>query len=1352
MKNYICPVIFFCLSIVSFAQQQLSFEQVSPGKGFTAPIIKSIIQDKEGFLWFGSLNGFYRFDGFNLKSYLHDPNRSESISHGYVNFIYEDNDNNLLVGTSTGLNKLDRYTEDFQQYFPDTLGQHIFKNWIWSVFEDSRGVLWTGAMGLYFMNDSTGKLQSFVFPSGLEVLNNVSFQSINEDLNGFLWFGTSMGLFKFDPAANNLIPVHVDPDVAGLFTKNWNTGDYSTPCIYKDNSNFLWVGSYGGKLLCINPFNDEITSFLLIDPLTSEPFPILSITYEDDNSLWLGTYKGLVLFDKLSGKIIAHYKYDENDKSSISDDKITTVLKDKSGTLWIGTLSAGLCKANRTKFPFNKITNKQWGITKLYNLVTYTDFFVSRSGSLFIGTENGIEEIKPDHKERIKHKPYNAINVLMEDTRGNHWIGLRQSSGGGVFKKDPSGNILPIIDSTGKVFTKEIHCIFESSDGKIYFGAEFYLFEIDPARNVCSLVFQTRAKIHSIGEDNNKNILLGTLLAGLFVFNPEHKKALNNFLSLENDLSSLPSNDVLCIYKDKVHRIWLSTSLGLCLYDPSSEKFKRYIDVKGFTHNTILCITEDNSGNLWLGTARNISRFDPDGEIFRSYDDSYGTIEGFHYAGGMANGKIFMKARTGITYFEPDKVKDNPFIPPVKVTDIKVFDKPYSFQEELILSHSENYLSFEFAALSFISPERNQYAYKMEGVDKDWVYSGARRYAAYTDLKPGEYHFRVKASNNDGVWNNEGTTLSLVILPPWWQTYWAYGSYFLAFILLLYAWRRYDLKRQNLKYQLEIERQFAEKQREISEMKSRFFTNISHEFRTPITLIIGPADQAISVLEEGEIKKYVMMMKKNALRLLRLINQLLDISRLDERRLKLQAAYSNLVPFVKGIIMIFESFAESKDISLSIKAEKDEINLYFDKEKMEKILINLISNACKFTDQGGRITVTISEMTGAAVIKVKDTGIGIPSKEIPKLFDRFYQVDSSHTREHGGTGIGLALAKELIELHSGNISVNSVEGEWTEFTIELPLGKKHLKEDEIISVTDELNDNHNRLLNLSEQIHADLAHTAAAFEQPEHTNAETVDEKEIILIVEDNSDVRDYIKNTLGGEFQIEEASNGEQGFRKALSIIPDLVISDIMMPRSDGYQLTRTLKNDERTNHIPVILLTAKSAPQDKLDGLEIGADDYLIKPFDLKELRTRIHNLINIRKTLQEKYSNPDRKIKHDIKKLKDPNERFMKKVIEIIQSNVGDENFNIEDFGKELGMGRVQLHRKLKAITGKSASRYLRSYRLLAAKQMIDDQKGNISEIAYSVGFSSPVYFAKCFKEEFGFTASEYKSRSSTFEITS
>jgi len=840
----------------------------------------------------------------------------------------------------------------------------------------------------------------------------------------------------------------------------------------------------------------------------------------------------------------------------------------------------------------------------------------------------------------------------------------------------------------------------------------------------------------------------------------EDKFVLNDFVG--NKKINLNYGAIRYVYYNKPNIFWIASDIGLFKYNRITGETVHY-DMKEFClPNTVEGIAQDHKGILWISTSGNIVRFDPvtnNVKIF-SYEDG---IPEMKFANSscitLKDGRIAFGGSSGFIIFNPDSIGENSFIPNIVITDFQIFNKQIkignnnplkksiSESKEISLDYNQDVLTFEFASLDYDNPSQNKYAYKMEGIDPDWVYTDAnRRFATYTKLSPGTYTFKVKGSNNDGVWNETGTSIKIIILPPWWKTWWAYSLYILTLIGILYSIWKFQLKQVHLKHEAEIEHINAEKIREVDSIKSRFFANISHEFRTPLTLILGPVKQITEKIRDDKIKNELGIVHRNASRLLQLVNQLLDLSKLESGKLKLEASLGNIVSFVKGIALSFESLSESKDISLKIQPEKEFIELYFDKEKMTKILSNILSNAFKFTQEEGKITISIKEKPtlnspkgvkegGSVEIRIRDTGIGIPQSEIPKLFDRFYQVDSSLTKEYEGTGIGLALTKELVELHHGSISVESEIGKWTEFKIYLPLGKEHLKNDEIIPYEIEKPEELEELF--------DEGNFNIYSKVSDETSREIIDNsKNIVLVVEDNYDMREYIKEFLSKDYLVEEAVNGEQGVRKAEKIIPDLIISDMMMPKMDGNELTRILKNDEKTSHIPIIILTAKSGQENKLEGLKTGADDYLTKPFDIKELQIRIENLIKIRKNLQEKYSRGEVFQMHDERKLRKIDEEFLMKLVNIINEHISDENFSIEEFSYEVGMSRTQLHRKLKALVGKSASQYLRTIRLAKAKKMIEEGRGNISETAYSVGFSSPAYFTKCFKEEFGFSPSESK----------
>jgi signal transduction histidine kinase/DNA-binding response OmpR family regulator/streptogramin lyase len=976
-----------------------------------------------------------------------------------------------------------------------------------------------------------------------------------------------------------------------------------------------------------------------------------------------------------------HYIHNPEDPSSLSNNVVYSICKDNTGNLWIGTGGGGL-----NKFDFE--TNR------------------------FIHYKHD-----PDNPASIND---NHVSLVYEDKMGAIWIGTSKSD-------------LIKFDLDKETFVRYSHNPGDSSG-------------------------LSKGKIFSILEDKSGVLWIGLFGGGLCRFDRD-KEQCKHYLNSPGDTKSLSNNIVSSIYEDKSGILWVGSEGGLNKFDRENEEFFCYREADGLPGDMINGILEDGDGNLWLSTNNGISKFNPVDVTFENYDVIDG-LQGKEFNQWSyyktLSGEMLFGGNNGFNMFHPDSIDNikNPHIPQIIMTEFQLLHKPVSVgfnklfdrtilkksiteTEEIELLYDENVISFEFAALDYHVPKKNKYAYFMEGFDKDWTYTDAdRRFVNYTNLNPGEYTFRVKGSNNDGVWNEEGTFLKIIIAHPWWATWWAYILYGVFAVLLFSTSTRFYLNRQRLRHQLELEHEHAEKLLEVDQMKSRFFANISHEFRTPLTLILGPSESIIKETPKEEIKKKAGTIKKNASRLLSLINQLMDLSKLEAGRLKLEASSGNIVKFVKGVAMLFESLAERKDIILKVKSTNNEIEAYFDKEKMEKILTNLFSNAFKFTPVGGKITVVISENEmNSVIIKIKDTGIGISEKEIPRLFDRFYQVDSSQTRVQQGTGIGLSLTKELVELHNGTISVESREEEWTEVTVTLPLGKEHLLPEEIVEAGDST-------LESKILVEDEDTITSSSFEKslPEDFDKD----KTIILVVEDNTDVREYIKESLGEDYQVEEAANGEQGLRKAENIIPDLIISDIMMPKMDGNELSRILKNDEKTSHIPIILLTAKTEQDSKIEGLATGADDYLVKPFDTEELQIRIKNIIENRRKLQKKFREGEFvSARGKEKKLSRIDERFMNKIMEVIQQHISEEDFSIEVFGNEVGMSRSQLHRKLKALSGKSASRYIRSVRLARAKKMIDDQNGNISEIAYSVGFSSPAYFTKCFKDEYGYPPSDLVS---------
>ena len=1407
--------ILFCLTVfltesLHAQTSNLEFEHFSSQQGFAQRSVFSVLQDSLGFMWFGTTDGLYRYDGYNFHKYKHDPADPTSLSYNVVISLYEDRSGALWIGTEGGgLNKFERDKEIFTRYQYDPEDPFcLSNNTVASILEDRAGNLWFGTNGGGLNKLTSGK-NGLVPPRFIHYTHNPQDKSsissdvvgpIHEDESGVLWIGTEEGLNKLAPAPDDTVSpefIHYRHDPADPKSLSSNK-IYS---IFEDKAGVFWIGTGGGGLNTLNSEERKkrhpAFSHFYHNPEdgTSLSSNVVYSVFEDHSgNIWIGTLGGgLNKFDRTKD-IFTPYTFDPNEPKGLSGNWVYTIYQDRSGILWIGTMPGGLNKLDPGKKKFSHYKHDPYNSAGLSGNRVFS-ICEDTHGNIWLGTFNaGLNKLinqddvnAPPNFLHYKHDPAdpeslsnNSVFSMLEDRSGNLWIG---TFGGGLNKLVPEeqGKAHPafihfknIPGDPSSLSNNNIRSIYEDNDGILWIGTEYGLNQYIPEdKTPGSAVFSrylhdpddpaslSNNTVWSIYRDGQGILWIGTSggLNKLIIDDPGNSShGFIHYTHVPGDPSSLSNNEVSVIFEDTRGILWIGTSGGgLNKFDRQTEKFTRLKETDGLANNAISGILEDDQGNLWLSTRRGLSRFNPDTEMFRNYFAEDG-LKGDEFQQGAyikSNaGEMFFGGTDGFNRFHPDSIIDNTIIPQIVITDFLLSNNsvPVGFDRStnrsvlkqsltgtklIELNYYDKIISFEFAALDFHLPGKNRYAYRLEGFDQGWRYTKAnRRFATYTNLHPGTYTFRVKGSNNDGIWNEAGTSLRIIITPPWWATWWAYMLYGFSIIGFLFSVRRYELNRLNWKNQFKLEEVKLKERTEIDRMKSRFFANISHEFRTPLTLILGPAEKINRESSGEEIEKNSTLIKSNAKRLLVLINQLLDLSKLEAGKLRLTTSKGDLVSFIKGITMSFESFAERKNITLEVKADKAVIEMYMDREKLTRIMTNLLSNAFKFTPENGQITVAIKQIDDNVVdIGVRDSGIGIPVEEQSKLFDRFYQVDSSFTREHEGTGIGLALTKELVELHHGTIRVSSKPGEGAEFIVRLPLGRDHLKDAEIIDQAEiENNVVHDGVKDQSEiKLNNDPTKVSGK-------DNETGVDKNILLIVEDNEDVREFIKSSIGADFQIEEASNGEMGIDKAQEIIPDVIISDVMMPKKDGIELTKILKNEKNTSHIPIILLTAKSGQESKLDGLETGADDYLTKPFDIRELRIRIKNLLNIRKNLQEKYSKGILSGKRSRKKLSDLEEQFLNRVIEVVNNHLDQEDFSIEAFDQELGMGRVQIFRKLKALTGKSPSRYIRTVRLTRARQMIEDKSGNISEIAYSVGFASPAYFSMCFKEEFGLLPSD------------
>ncbi|QQS36629.1 MAG: response regulator [Ignavibacteriales bacterium] len=1381
-KNYIAIILVFTAMQIFPQTKNLLFKHISAANGLSDNFVVHIFQDKKGFIWISTQDGINRYDGYDFKHYKHIPGDLNSLSDYAVNHIFEDSKGIFWISTREGLNRFDPKTEKFIHYKmnkddPNSLSAQRVNR----CAEDKNGNIWVATRnGLNMFNQSKGIFERFNHTkANKRSISGDVITTLLSDTKGNLWIGTTSGLNQYDFKSISF---------RNFFSESGNMASLPSNTItalFEDSKGNIWIGTTSGlsKLVSVNTNSIEVRNYLHNpeDKFSLNNNSITAIDEDSKGKLWIGTFGGgLNIFNPSSEKFES-IKHSPEDKTSLSSDLFFTLLVDNFDNVWIGNTTTGIDKYSPTSERFVRFQSEPNAESNISTNIT--SMLIDKNERLWIGTENtGIKVFKNkipveqnllftlDASIKNKHSlSGNSITSIFEDDEEMIWIG---TAGYGLNIFNPSTKQVEIFknekDNPNSLSGDYIHSVYQDSEGIIWIGTgrnglnrfdkktkSFKRFREnldDPTNNK----FLSSREVVSIVEDHNDYLWLGTTTGGINRFDKNAETFLH-FIHIHEDGKSISSNRVVCTYIDRKKRLWVGTySGGLNLFNEKSNSFIHFMEKDGLPSNTVQSITEDENGILWIGTTNGLSRFDTESKSFKNFDVSDG-LQGKEFnpkscLRDLQTNNLYFGGTDGLNIYSPGSVSENEIKPEIVLTDLRLYDKTVvpsddspvkhssAYAHEIVLSYDQNIISFSFASLDFTSPSKNQYAYKLEGFNDEWIYSGNIREVTYTNLSPGDYVFVVKGSNSDGVWNESGTSVKVIVNPPFWKTWWAYTIYLLAALSGLVFIRRYELNRIKLKNELKQQQFEANKLQEVDQIKSRFFANISHEFRTPLTIILGSLEKLRNKSAVSSNEKEYHLVKKHSSRLLQLINQLLELSKIESGNAKLEAAENDIVKFTKRISASFSSLAHQKNIqirfnnkSVEESNQEESIPVFFDKKKLETVFYNLLSNAIKFTPADGVISILVVEKNGFAIIEVENTGIEIPADKLSKIFDRFYQVDDSGTRNYEGTGIGLSLVKEFVELHTGRIEVESKNNR-TSFTIYLMKGKDHFHKDEIIEEAAEKDLTTSFEINNENKIPA----SDIISETDKKEAAKT-----IVLVVEDNDDLREMIKETIRGDYHIIEAENGVKGLQSAEEKIPDLVISDIMMPEMNGYQLCSKLKTNEKTNHIPVILLTAKASTEDKLEGLETGADDYLIKPFNEDELKIRVRNLITIRRQMREKYQTQMLVKPADVV-VPSSQKVFVDKLVSIIEKNIDSEEFSVEMLCDEIGMSRTQLHRKVKAITNQSASEFIRNFRLQKAAELLKRDAGNIAEISYRVGFGSQAYFTKVFQEVYNTTPLDYKKQ--------
>ena len=1340
-----------------------TFDHLTVEEGLSQSSVFAITKDADGFMWFGTRDGLNRYDSRNIKVYRNKKNDNRSLSGNSINCLMIDSKKKLWIGTNEGVNIYNTESDDFTRGKLNTdLDAGLYTNHVTAILEDKKGTIWIGTQAGLAKVISRNPLRYQYFRHNVSNTGSLlddEVRTLYADKEGTLWVGTTKGVCKLvNDASGEVTFINYPLYSTHLQGKSWIN------CLAEDKNGNILIGTEQNGINLLDKRSGVISPFNF---MTSEARSIetVRVIQWDRNDLWIGTIEGLYIYNLTTGKLYV-YKNNPDDNLSLGDNSVRSIYTDPSGSHWIGTFYGGVNSYSPLSRQFGKINLTDRRNQKVYKIAgpMVTDnnhnLWISTDGSgLYCLNKKG-ETIK-----QLRHKAndsntisHNKIKCLLLDDDKGLWVGTINGLNFYDFKTGNFHRYFHNVNDPNSLPDDRIYDLEKDSFGNIWIGTyRGGLCRLDEKTKTFERFTHTPdpTSLSSDGityilQDSEHNLWVGTV-SGL----NRKRKGPKTFDRLPN-IHNANSTYVLCIYEDKQKRLWVGTrDTGLQLKLKGTTNFRTFATVDGLAGNTVNGILEDAKGILWISTENGLSRLDPATFKFENYNKNDGLIcsefnfNSFHKD---KNGLMYFGGYNGIVKFHPDSIRKNTTLPKLTFTKLKLFNKEIPIDPsgkgmlikslarttDLEFNDTQNIFSIEFASLNFIHSSKNKYAYKLSGFEDQWNYV-SEPVATYMNLSPGQYSLLVKGSNNDGVWSPEPIQVKITVLPPWWKTWWAYCIYALIILSLVYALYRFSKMRWKLKHDLQIEHMEKEQQEKLHKAKLSFFTNIAHEIRTPLTLIVSPLELASERYgKDSFLQKQLHIVKSNTSRLIRLINQLLDFQKQESGNFKLKPTEGNIVELLKEIIFSFSEYANSRNIQLKFFSANDNIPLCYDRDELEKVFCNLLYNAFKFTPGGGEVSITVSledskQLEGGSThvkIILEDNGIGIPAGDLPKIFNRFFQVENTGISE-SGFGIGLALTKGIIELHGGTITVDSHEAEmghsgFTRFAVILPVGLNELPEKNFVSIDPPIENN--ILINPS----LPLAGNGQG--------KQAQNDRYSILLVEDNIEIRSCLKSILSPSYIVLEASNGTEALAITNQNLPDLVLSDIAMPGMDGLEFTRLIKSDERTNHIPVILLTARGSTEHHSEGINTGADDYITKPFHNELLLLRIRNLLAIREKLKEKYQRIV-SLEPQHQEIEDPNNKFLQRLMVILETNINDPVFNVAKLVTEMGMSRPVLFRKVKMLIGLSVIDLIRSTRLKKAEMLLKQKRMTISEVAYMVGFNDPKYFSKSFRSQFGKNPSEY-----------
>ncbi|MBI9057358.1 MAG: response regulator [Labilibaculum sp.] len=1331
-KLFLIGLIFFFCTAQS---QQISFDYLGVNDGLSQNSVTTLAQDSLGRIWIGTRDGLNVYDGTQIRTFRPIRGDSTSLLGHFINSIISDA-NDLWIISKNGLSRLNTTNLQFDQY-P--------KKGLISIAKFKNEVIVGTHRGLFTLNQKNS-----LFEKKDKILTEeLTIQNLYPDRSGTLWIGTDQGLFAYNPDKQ-------------LTEKILNT---NTTCIFTDSKKQVWVGTAENGVFLLNNQRRQIAHFVHSENTLSIVNNTIRDINEDPNgNIWVGTFLGLSIINNNTHKI-SNYTNNKNSDNSLSHNSIYSILKDQQGSMWLGTYFGGISYFNPDFHLYQKypvIEHDGYGIS--FNVVG--EMIEDSNKNLWIATEGGGIDFYDRQNNIFKHYRHEegqaglshnnvkALAFIDKNTllSGTHMGGINILN----IKTGKFQNFLIDKKQDGSLQSNIVDEIIAYQD-IFLLGTKSGIIKFDPKTHQLSPLFQkdneynlNEKSIICLLEDSFGVLWIGTEEQGLFSYDSKSGE-IREFQSSSTDLNSISGNNIACIFEDHQFRLWFGThGGGLDQYNREKGVFTNYNMAKNnLPSDFIQGIKESRFGNLWIASSKGLSRLDIENNKIYNHSQKNGFPLNEINKGALyltSDGEIFVGGINGLVSFNEEEMlnRSNNFkliLTSISVNNSKVIpnaptqilNKDLPYTEKLILKPGQNVFTVNYSACNYISTNQNTYQYQLEGFDTEWINSDDKTSITYTNLNPGDYTLRVRGLSGVEETIIDEKQLLIQINPPLYRTWYAIIAYFLFVIGISWWLNKTYRARLKLENTIKLEKQEKTQIKELNQSKLNFFTNISHEFRTPLTLITGTIE---SILEDSKTRpatyKKLITTHNNAVRLNNLITELLDFRKLEHGKIKLKVNENDLVVFLNEITQSFEQYAQYHEIKLNFKSPSN-LSLWFDKKQLEKVFYNIISNAFKFvTDKTGSISIHTIESQNHIDVIIEDNGLGMPADQAKKIFDRYYQIDNleGKTNRHG-SGIGLALCKNILKLHDGQIFIDSEEGKGTKFSVRLQKGNRHFKEKEFASEGNLIDDT------------SEVSQPLLLEKKEEITEESQIQEQAPnVLIVEDNPEVQKMLSDLLDKMYNILIASDGNEGIKIAIEHQPDLILSDIMMPNLTGTEMCAKLKRNIQTSHIPIILLTAKSATKFKIEGLETGADDYLTKPFNTKILKARIKNLLQNRMLLQQKFrQDPKAEIKEITTNSID--QKVLKLAKEIVEQNLDNTEFDVQEFAREMGIGRTRLYSKIKGVTGQTPNEFILSTRLKKAADMLltNEEEMNVSEIAYSVGFSTPRYFSRCFREHFGVSPSRY-----------